>query len=226
MPLMKGVLDGEITATPSSNNITTPPVLAAVTTYTARYMRFWVLVAGMMVFFGCHNYLQELIMSLPGFRIGVFLGYLEVLGVAVCSFIERRFVGETIRRSPWSSYWMLCFCLLISSATSNIALGYINYPTKVVFRSCKLIPTMIIAVLYNKKKVHAFEFFFGALISLGMMMLLLNVVILLTLHTDTPLLLCYWSNSNLPPLRICNLPSRICRHGLFRRSGFSSLSQV
>ena len=27
---------------------------------------------------------------------------------------------------------------------------------------------MVIAVLYNKKKVHAFEFFFGALISLGM----------------------------------------------------------
>ena len=170
MPLIKGE-EGGITATTSVSTITTPPVLAAVTNYTARYMRFWVLVAGMMVFFGCHNYLQELIMSLPGFKIGVFLGYLEVLGVAVCSFIERRFVGETVRRSPWSSYWMLCFCLLISSATSNIALGYINYPTKVVFRSCKLIPTMIIAVLYNKKKVHAFEFFFGALISLGMMLL-------------------------------------------------------
>ena len=172
MPLIKGS-DGDI-MTPSISNVTTPPVLAAVTNYTARYMRFWVLVAGMMVFFGCHNYLQELIMHLPGFKIGVFLGYLEVLGVAVCSFIERRFVGETTRRSPWSSYWMLCFCLLISSATSNIALGYINYPTKVVFRSCKLIPTMIIAVLYNKKKVHAFEFFFGGLISLGTLILTIS----------------------------------------------------
>ena len=68
----------------------------------------------------------------------MFLGYLEVLGVACCAFVERQYVGETIRRSPWSSYFMLCFCLLISSATSNIALGYINYPTKVVFRSCKV----------------------------------------------------------------------------------------
>ena len=134
----------------------------------ARSARFFYLVAGILFFFGCHNYMQELIMNLPGFKVGVFLGYLEVLGVAVCSFAERKYVGETTRRSPWSSYFMLCFCLLVSSATSNIALNYINYPTKVVFRSCKLIPTMVIAMIYNKKKVHNFEFAFGALISLAM----------------------------------------------------------
>ena len=109
-------------------------------------------------------------MSLPGFKVGVLLGYLEVLGVACCSFFERRYHGETVRRAPWSAYFMLCFCLLISSAMSNIALSYINYPTKVVFRSCKLIPTMIIAVLYNGKKVHNFEFVFGSVISLGMVL--------------------------------------------------------
>jgi len=109
-------------------------------------------------------------MSLPGFKVGVVLGYLEVLGVACCSFFERRYYGENIRRAPWTAYFMLCFCLLISSATSNIALSYINYPTKVVFRSCKLIPTMIIAVLYNGKKVHNFEFVFGSVISLGMVL--------------------------------------------------------
>jgi len=102
--------------------------------------------------------------------VGVFLGYLEVLGVAVCSYFERQYQGETIRRAPWSSYFMLCLFLIISSATSNIALNYINYPTKVVFRSCKLIPTMIIAVSYNKKTVHWFEFMFGIFISLGMVL--------------------------------------------------------
>jgi adenosine 3'-phospho 5'-phosphosulfate transporter B3 len=104
----------------------------------SRTTRFWVLVAGIMFFFGCHNYLQELIMSLPGFNTGVFLGYLEVLGVAVCSYVERASQGETTRKAPWSAYFMLCFCLLISSAASNIALSYINYATKVVFRSCKV----------------------------------------------------------------------------------------
>ena len=130
--------------------------------------RFIFLVFCIIFFFGCHNYMQELIMNLPGFDVGVFLGYLEVLGVAVCASFERRMMGETIRKAPWSSYFLLCTFLLVSSATSNIALGYINYPTKVVFRSCKLIPTMIIAVSFNKKKVKSFEFVFGALISVGM----------------------------------------------------------
>lgn len=93
-----------------------------------------------------------------------------MLGVTICSYIERSYVGETTRKASWTSYFMLCGCLLISSALSNIALNYINYPTKVVFRSCKLVPTMIIALLYNKKKVHWFEFMFGGFISLGMIL--------------------------------------------------------
>ena len=141
------------------------------TTLSIRNARFYLLTAGIFFFFGIHNYLQELIMSLPGFKLGFFLGYLEVLGVTICAYIERTFVAkETVRRAPWSAYYMLCFCLLISSASSNIALDFINYPTKVVFRSCKLIPTMLIAVLYNNKRVQWFEFMFGTFISLGMIL--------------------------------------------------------
>ena len=101
-------------------------------------------------------------------QFGIVLGYLEVLGVAVCSGFERVVAGEYTRKESWFSYGALCLCLLVSSATSNLALGYINYPTKVVFRSCKLIPTMLIAVAYNQKYVSWYEFMFGGFISLGM----------------------------------------------------------
>ncbi len=132
--------------------------------------RFIFLVFGIIFFFACHNYMQELIMSLPGFDIGIMLGYLEVLGVTICSGIERSVVNDTARKAPWSSYWMLCLFLLISSATSNIALAYINYPTKVVFRSCKLIPTMLISMLYLGKKITRKELLFGVMISVGMIL--------------------------------------------------------
>ena len=132
--------------------------------------RFFFLVFCIIFFFGCHNYMQELIMNLPGFDVGIFLGYLEVLGVAFFSAAERKMSGDTARKAPWSAYGLLCTFLLISSATSNIALSYINYPTKVVFRSCKLIPTMMIAMVYNKKKVKSYEFMFGTFISLGMVL--------------------------------------------------------
>ena len=36
---------------------------------TSRTVRFWTLVAGIIFFFGLHNYMQELIMSLPGFKV-------------------------------------------------------------------------------------------------------------------------------------------------------------
>ena len=71
--------------------------------------RFIFLVFCIIFFFGCHNYMQELIMNLPGFDVGVFLGYLEVLGVAVCASFERRMTGETIRKAPWSSYFFALY---------------------------------------------------------------------------------------------------------------------
>lgn len=135
-----------------------------------KWFRFYSLVLGILFFFGWHNYMQELIMTLPGFKIGVVLGYLEVLGVVICTYGERHYYGDYNKRAPWTVYFGLCFCLLISSATSNIALAYINYPTKVVFRSCKLIPTIIIAILLNKKKVLWFEIMFGCIISAGMVL--------------------------------------------------------
>jgi len=60
--------------------------------------------------------------------------------------------------APLSAYPLLTFCLLSSSALSNLALNFINFPTKVVFRSCKLIPTMLVASLVNKKVFTSQEY--------------------------------------------------------------------
>jgi adenosine 3'-phospho 5'-phosphosulfate transporter B3 len=147
-------------------------------------VQFAVLACGVMIFFGIHNYLQEAIMSVEGFHYGVMLGYMEVLGVALCSLGERTFLihreqrasrtsssdsssssnsGSPAKESqhhipfaarrvaPMSAYPLLMGCLMTSSALSNMSLNYINFPTKVVFRSCKLIPTMLVASLVNKK---------------------------------------------------------------------------
>ena len=84
-------------------------------TYITRNARFLYLVVGIIFFFSCHNYLQEYIMNLKGFgRLGVFLGYLEVLGTTVCTAVERYYIGDLERRSQWKSYAIICFCLLIT----------------------------------------------------------------------------------------------------------------
>ena len=134
-------------------------------------LQFPILVLGVYVFFGIHNFLQEAIMNVEGFTYGVMLGYTEVLGVAVCSFVERKYIAhERERKAPISAYPLLTACLMGSSALSNISLNYINFPTKVVFRSCKLIPTMIIASFIHRKTFSTIEYFCAAAISAGLVM--------------------------------------------------------
>jgi adenosine 3'-phospho 5'-phosphosulfate transporter B3 len=96
---------------------------------------------------------------------------LFMYSVTVCSFLERNFLSnETGRTAPLKAYPLLTLCLLGSSALSNWALNYINFPTKVVFRSCKLIPTMIIATFINKRSFTRIEYICAAAISFGLIM--------------------------------------------------------
>lgn len=129
------------------------------------------LIIGMFVFFSTHNLLQEAMMKLPDFKYGVMLGYLEVVGVTVGSFIERKYVAkETERKAPLKAYPLLTICLLASSSLSNMSLNYINFPTKVVFRSCKLVPTMVIASIFNKRIFLSVEYVLAFAVCLGLIL--------------------------------------------------------
>jgi adenosine 3'-phospho 5'-phosphosulfate transporter B3 len=116
---------------------------------------------GLCVFFwfGIHNVLQEAMINTEGFTFGVMLGWMEVLGVTLFSRLERSSLpffgnGEARRprMAPWQAYPPLTCCLLMSSSLASWSLNYINFPTKVVFRSCKLLPTMIMAYLMGNAK--------------------------------------------------------------------------
>lgn len=108
-------------------------------------------------------------MNLDGFHFGVMLGYMEVLGVTICSFVERTYIKkETERVAPLSAYPLLTLCLLSSSSLSNLALNYINFPTKVIFRSCKLIPTMVISTVVNKRAFTMAEYASALAVCVGL----------------------------------------------------------
>jgi hypothetical protein len=77
-------------------------------------------------------------------------------------------VKETVRVAPLSAYPFLTACLLASSALSNVALNYINFPTKVVFRSCKLIPTMVVATIVHRKVFNVTEYLCALAVCAGL----------------------------------------------------------
>lgn len=123
----------------------------------------------MFVFFGTHNVLQEAMVKMPDFKYGVMLGYMEVFGVTIFSFFERKCVAKEIgHKAPLKAYPFLTLCLLSSSALSNQSLNYINFPTKVVFRSCKLVPTMIIASIINQRVFSSLEYVCGFAVCAGL----------------------------------------------------------
>jgi solute carrier family 35 (adenosine 3'-phospho 5'-phosphosulfate transporter), member B3 len=156
--------------------------------------QFAFLVGGVFFFFGLHNYLQEAIMHVRDdeptqiaaggaaagtdgaaveqhqlYQYSVMLGYFEVLGVAVGSYLERTYVQkEHDRLAPFSAYPLLTILLLSSSALSNLSLSYINFPTKVVFRSCKLIPTMLVAWCWHGQRFSTTQYGCAAAACLGL----------------------------------------------------------
>lgn len=64
-----------------------------------------------------------------------------MLGVFCKSFNFAYFYLFT--RIPGKTYMMIAFLTVGTMGLSNTSLGYLNYPTQVIFKCCKLIPVMI-----------------------------------------------------------------------------------
>ena len=160
-----------------------------------KHSQFLFLTLGLFFFFGAHNLLQEAVMRRPAFHYGIMLGYFEVLGVTIMSKGEMVwFKGQaggggkgkgsskggnieanpnpnpSASRAPLRAYLFVAGCLMASSSLSNLALNYINYPTKVVFRSCKLLPTMALATLINGRAFRGAEYAAAAAVCAGLVL--------------------------------------------------------
>lgn len=68
------------------------------------------------------------------------------LYVQICAY--RRFPC----RIPLSTYGAIAFYTVGTMACSNSSVGYLNYPTQVIFKSCKLIPVLIGGILIQGKE--------------------------------------------------------------------------
>lgn len=51
---------------------------------------------------------------------------------------------------------------------SNASVGYLNYPTQVIFKCCKLIPVLIGGIIIQKKRYDLLDFLAAALMSVGL----------------------------------------------------------
>ena len=59
------------------------------------------------------------------------------------------------------------FCYVSAMTSSNASLAFVSYPTAVLAKSCKLIPTMAMGLILERKRYSVLEWMAAACISIG-----------------------------------------------------------
>uniref|UniRef100_A0A182QTK9 Adenosine 3'-phospho 5'-phosphosulfate transporter 2 n=1 Tax=Anopheles farauti TaxID=69004 RepID=A0A182QTK9_9DIPT len=134
--------------------------------------QFLLCCAGVFVLYLVYGYMQELIFTLDGFRpYGWYLTLVQFAYYTGFGYIERSLEKTTVPRCiPMRTYTLLAFLTLGTMGLSNSSVGYLNYPTQVIFKCCKLIPVLIGSVLIQGKKHGPMDFFAAFAMCLGLIL--------------------------------------------------------
>lgn len=132
--------------------------------------QFLLCCAGVFVLYILYGYLQELIFSLEEFKsFGWFLTLIQFAYYTCFGYFERKLEPTNPQRMiPMRTYALLAFLTLGTMGLSNSSLGYLNYPTQVIFKCCKLVPVLIGSILIQKKKHGALDFLAAILMCVGL----------------------------------------------------------
>ncbi|XP_064552479.1 adenosine 3'-phospho 5'-phosphosulfate transporter 2 [Drosophila montana] len=136
-----------------------------------RTTQFLLSCAGVFILYIIYGYLQELIFTVEGFKpYGWFLtlvqfGYYIGFGLVERRLESYRTQGGTIwsvqpapRCIPLRTYFVLAALTLGTMGLSNSSLGYLNYPTQVIFKCCKLIPVLVGSIIIQGKRYGPLDF--------------------------------------------------------------------
>ena len=91
--------------------------------------------------------------------------------------------GDT-RKIPLRTYAILAIATLATMGFTNASLGYLNFPTSVIFKSCKLIPVLIGGIVIQGKKYGILDFAAAVLMCMGLAVFMLadSQVLQATVH--------------------------------------------
>lgn len=139
-------------------------------TYYSRSTQFFLSCVGVFALYLVYGYLQELIFTLDGFKpFGWFLTLTQFLYYICFGLFEKYVEGhQTQRCIPLRTYSVLAVLTLGTMGLSNASLGYLNYPTQVIFKCCKLIPVLVGSILIQGKKYGSIDFIAAGAMCLGL----------------------------------------------------------
>jgi adenosine 3'-phospho 5'-phosphosulfate transporter B3 len=124
-----------------------------------------VLFASLLVY----GYLQEyLVMVVFKREHPLFLTLLQFGGYSVLARLQRLCQGVTGRHIPRRYYFTLGVMLTANQALTNASLQHLNYPAKVLFKSSRIVPTMVFGMIYQGRRYPARDYAVVSFIVLGL----------------------------------------------------------
>ncbi|EDW18337.2 LOW QUALITY PROTEIN: uncharacterized protein Dmoj_GI12140 [Drosophila mojavensis] len=140
-------------------------------TYYNRTTKFLLECAGVFILYIIYGYLQELIITVRASNHnGWFLTLVQIGYYIGFGLVERRLeayrtyggpiwsVQPAPRSIPLQTYIVLAALTLGTMGLSNSSLGYLNYPTQVIFKCCKLIPVLVGSIIIQGKRYGPLDF--------------------------------------------------------------------
>jgi len=114
-------------------------------------------------------WLQEYVFELPGANaFGGFMSLLTSLTFMACAAAELACKGRLYdRKGGIKDYFILSLCTAGGIYFTNWSLKFINYPMRVMFKSSKLLPVMVMGLVIAKRKHTKTEYACAGLLVLG-----------------------------------------------------------
>eukprot|EP00080_Pristionchus_pacificus_P017906 PDM77926.1 pst-2 [Pristionchus pacificus] len=136
-----------------------------------KWLQFILLCLAIFIFYVGYGYMQELMFQLPGMKpFGWYLTLLQFIIYSTCGYLEGAMYHDTERKLPMRIYVILAFFTVATMGLSNASIGYLNYPTQVIFKCCKLIPVLIGGMIIQGKRYGLLDVTAAVMMSVGLIM--------------------------------------------------------
>ncbi len=111
-------------------------------------------------------YLQERVFLVDGTN-HLFVSFLTALFFGLCGLAECVLSNDLARRASLREYLQLSVLTMGGMYFTNFSLEYLNYPTRVMFKSSKVIPVMLVGALLQGKRYTSVEYAGALVLVLG-----------------------------------------------------------
>ncbi len=120
-----------------------------------------------------YGFAQEyIVVSLFKRTLPLFICLCQMCGYALLIGMQRLLEGSLPRVVPKRYGVVLAVMQVTNQCLSNIAMQHVNYTVKVLFKSSRIVPTMIFGVFYNKRRHHITDYIAVVFIVAGLIIFL------------------------------------------------------